>query len=167
MCSLIFPDEGQIWIDGYDLKKQRQNALGVQASLIEAPGLYDDMTGKENIDLIGKLRNVDKKRRKEIYDFTEIGKALNRKVSGYSMGMKQRLALGIAIMAKPKFLILDEPTNGLDPTGIIHLRKTLQDLMAKEDMSIMFSSHQLGEVENLQTVLFVSMKERSLKPLRP
>lgn len=149
MCSLIFPDEGQIWIDGYDLKKQRQKALGVQAALIEAPGLYDDMTGKENIDLIGKLRNVDKKRRKEIYDFTEIGKALNRKVSGYSMGMKQRLALGIAIMAKPKFLILDEPTNGLDPTGIIHLRKTLQDLMAKEDMSIMFSSHQLGEVEKL------------------
>ncbi|MGB5792152.1 ABC transporter ATP-binding protein [Poseidonibacter sp.] len=149
MCSLIFPDSGEIFIDGYDLKKNRQKALSVQAALIEAPGLYDSMTGKENIDLIGKLRKIDKNRRKEIYEFTEIGDALNRKVSGYSMGMKQRLALGIAIMSKPKFLILDEPTNGLDPTGIIHLRKTLQELKVKEDRSIMFSSHQLGEVEKL------------------
>ena len=65
------------------------------------------------------------------------------------MGMKQRLALGIAILSKPKFLILDEPTNGLDPTGIIHLRNTLQRLIKEEDISILFSSHQLGEVEKL------------------
>lgn len=63
--------------------------------------------------------------------------------------MKQRLALGIAIMIKPKLLILDEPTSGLDPTGIIHLRNTLQELVKKEDMAILFSSHQLGEVEKL------------------
>lgn len=149
MCSLIFPDSGDVIIGGHNLKEARQKALSVQSALIEAPGLFDSMTGKENIDLIGKLRKVSKSRRKEVYTFTELGDALNRKVSGYSMGMKQRLALGIAIMNKPKFLILDEPTNGLDPTGIIHLRKTLQDLMETENMSIMFSSHQLGEVEKL------------------
>lgn len=149
ICNLIYPDSGKITINGYDLFKEREKALGSQAALIESPGLYQDMTGKENINLIAELRNISKERVKEIYDFTEIGDALDRKVSGYSMGMKQRLGLGIAIMSKPKFLILDEPTNGLDPTGIIHLRNTLQRLIKEEDISILFSSHQLGEVEKL------------------
>lgn len=149
LCNLIYPDSGTIKINGYDLLKDRENALAQQAALIESPGLYADMTGRENIELIAKLRKISKDRVEEICEFTEIGDALNRKVSGYSMGMKQRLGLGIAIMSKPKFLILDEPTNGLDPTGIIHLRSTLQQLIEKEDISILFSSHQLGEVEKL------------------
>jgi ABC-2 type transport system ATP-binding protein len=149
LCNLIFPDSGDISICGFDLFDEREKALSEQAALIEAPGLYLDMTGKQNIDFIGKIRKITKVRIKEIYEFTELNQALDRKVSGYSMGMKQRLALGIAIMSRPKFVILDEPTNGLDPTGIIHLRNTLQNLMEKEDMSIMFSSHQLGEVEKL------------------
>ena len=149
LCNLIYPDRGTITINGYDLLKNREKALSYQAALIESPGLYTDMTGRENIRLIGKLRNVSKERIKEICDFTEIGEALDRRVSGYSMGMKQRLGLGIAIMSKPKFLILDEPTSGLDPTGIIHLRSTLEKLMDMEDISILFSSHQLGEVEKL------------------
>lgn len=149
ICNLIYPDSGEIIINGYDLFKDREKALENQSALIESPGLYQDMTGKENIDLIARLRNVSKERVKEIYEFTEIGKALERKVSGYSMGMKQRLALGIAILTKPRFLILDEPTNGLDPTGVIKLRSTLQKLVKEEDISILFSSHQLGEVEKL------------------
>ncbi len=149
LCNLIYPDSGTIKINGYDLLKDRENALAQQAALIESPGLYADMTGRENIELIAKLRKISRDRVEEICEFTEIGDALNRKVSGYSMGMKQRLGLGIAIMSKPKFLILDEPTNGLDPTGIIHLRSTLQQLIEKEDISILFSSHQLGEVEKL------------------
>ena len=149
LCNLIYPDSGEIKINSYNLFKDRERALESQAALIESPGLYQDMTGKENIKLIARLRNIPKERVEEIYDFTEIGDALDRKVSGYSMGMKQRLALGIAILSKPKFLILDEPTNGLDPTGIIHLRNTLQRLIKEEDISILFSSHQLGEVEKL------------------
>lgn len=149
ICNLIYPDSGEIKINGYDLFKDREKALESQAALIENPGLYQDMTGKENINIIAKLRNITKNRVEEICEFTEIGDALNRKVSGYSMGMKQRLGLGIAIMSKPKFIILDEPTNGLDPTGIIHLRNTLQKLIKEEEMSILFSSHQLGEVEKL------------------
>lgn len=83
-----------------------------------------------------------------MYEFTELRESLDRKVLGYSIGMKQRLALGIVLLSKPKFLMLDEPTSGLDPAGIIHLRNTLQNLIKEEDMSILFSSHQLGEVEN-------------------
>lgn len=149
MCNLIYPDSGQIIINGYDLFKEREKALESQAALIENPGLYQDITGKENIELIGRLRKIPKSRIEEIFEFTELGDALKRKVSGYSMGMKQRLGLGIAVMSKPKFLILDEPTNGLDPTGIIHLRNTLKRLIKEEDISILFSSHQLGEVEKL------------------
>lgn len=149
ICNLIYPDSGEITINGHNLFKEREKALEYQAALIESPGLYQDMTGRENINVITKLRNISKERVEEIFRFTEIGEALDRKVSGYSMGMKQRLGLGIAIMSKPKFLILDEPTNGLDPTGIIHLRNTLQKLIKEEDISILFSSHQLGEVEKL------------------
>lgn len=149
ICNLIYPDSGSIKISGYDLFEEREKALSQQAALIENPGLYPDMTGRENINLIGRLRKVSKERIKEIYEFTEIGEALDRKVSGYSMGMKQRLGLGIAIMSKPKFLMLDEPSSGLDPTGIIHLRNTLEELVRTENISILFSSHQLGEVEKL------------------
>lgn len=149
ICNLVYPDSGEIIINGYDLFKHREKALGFQSSLIESPGLYQDMTGKDNINLIAKMRSITKERVIEIYEFTELGDALHRKVSGYSMGMKQRLALGIAILTKPKFLILDEPTSGLDPTGVIRLRSTLQRLVKDEDISILFSSHQLGEVEKL------------------
>lgn len=149
ICNLIYPDSGEITINGHDLFKEREKALESQAALIESPGLYQDMTGRENIQLIADLRKISKERVEEICKFTEIGEALNRKVSGYSMGMKQRLALGIAILSKPKLLILDEPTNGLDPTGVIKLRSTLQNLVKEEDISILFSSHHLGEVEKL------------------
>lgn len=149
IANLIYPDSGEVWINGYDLFKNREKALSNQSALIESPGLYQDMTGKENINLIADLRNISKSRVAEIYEFTEIGDALNRKTSGYSMGMKQRLALGIALLTNPKLLILDEPTNGLDPTGVIKLRSTLQKLVKEENISILFSSHQLGEVEKL------------------
>lgn len=149
IANLIYPDSGKVWINGYDLFKNREKALSNQSALIESPGLYQDMTGKENINLIADIRNISKSRVEEIYEFTEIGDALNRKTSGYSMGMKQRLALGIALLTKPKLLILDEPTSGLDPTGVIKLRSTLQNLVAEENISILFSSHQLGEVEKL------------------
>lgn len=149
ITNLIYPDSGEIFINGYSLFKEREKALGSQAALIESPGLYQDMTGRYNIQLIADLRKIGKERVEEICEFTELKEALDRKVSGYSMGMKQRLALGIAILTKPKLLILDEPTNGLDPTGVIKLRNTLQKLVKEEDISILFSSHQLGEVEKL------------------
>ncbi len=164
ICNLIFPDSGSIKVNGYDLSKDRENALASQSALIESPGLYMDMTGRENIMLIAGLRRISKERVEEICTFTELKDALNRRVSGYSMGMKQRLALGIAIMNKPKLLILDEPSNGLDPTGIIHLRSTLEHLMAAEEIAILFSSHQLGEVEKLADRIICINEGRMIEP---
>ncbi|BCN28831.1 ABC transporter ATP-binding protein [Anaeromicropila herbilytica] len=149
MCNLIFPDSGTICIGGYDILKERDKALSCQAALIESPGLYMDMTGKENINLIAKMRKVPKERVNELIEFTGLDKKINLKAGKYSMGMKQRLGLAIALLSKPQFLILDEPTNGLDPTGIIDLRNTLHNLVKEEKISILFSSHQLGEIEKL------------------
>lgn len=149
ICGLVIPDNGKIEICGVDISKEKEKALEYQASLIESPGLYLDMTGRKNIQLIAKMRNITIERIREIEDFTQLGDKLDIKVSQYSMGMKQRLGLGIALLSKPKFLILDEPTNGLDPTGIIDLRNTLQQLIKNEDIAILFSTHQLGEVEKL------------------
>lgn len=149
LCDLVIPDSGEIYINGYDLFKERENALRSQASLIENPGLYQDMSGRKNLHIFAKMRDVSKGRVKEIEDFTKLGSKLDIRVSQYSMGMKQRLGLGIALLSKPKFLILDEPSSGLDPMGIIELRNTLEELIENEDMSILFSSHQLGEVEKL------------------
>lgn len=149
LCNLIYPDSGSIKIAGYDLLKERSKALNKIAALIESPGLYQDMSGKENVKLIANLRKANKQRVDEVLQFTKLDKALNKKVSTYSMGMKQRLALAIAIMNKPEFLILDEPTNGLDPDGVIQLRETMQSLIKTENMTILFSSHQLGEIEKL------------------
>lgn len=149
IASLVFPDSGSVTISGHDIKTERELALSKMASLIESPGLYLDISGRENIKLFASLRNIKEERVKEIYEFTGLKEDLDRNVNGYSMGMKQRLALGIALLSKPKFLILDEPTNGLDPTGVIQLRNTLLELVKNEDISILFSSHQLGEVEKL------------------
>ncbi len=149
LCNLIFPDSGEIIINGYDISTQREKALESQAALIENPGLYLDMTGYENMNLIAKIRNVSNVRLQEMIDFSRLNKSLYMKVRKYSLGMKQRLGLAIALLSKPKFLILDEPTNGLDPTGVIELRSTLLELVKTEDISILFSSHQLGEIEKL------------------
>ncbi|BCN28869.1 ABC transporter ATP-binding protein [Anaeromicropila herbilytica] len=149
MCNLIFPDSGTIRICGYDILKERDKALSCQAALIESPGLYMDMSGKENIKLIAKMRKVPDARVNELIEFTGLDKKINLKVGKYSMGMKQRLGLAIALLSKPRFIILDEPTNGLDPTGIIDLRNTLHNLVKEEKLSILFSSHQLGEIEKL------------------
>ena len=119
------------------------------ASMIEYPGLFSELTGRENIKMVAQLKKISAQRIEEVIRFVDIGESIDKKVSKYSLGMKQRLGLGISILSKPKFLILDEPTNGLDPTGVINLRNTLKELIKNEDMSILFSSHQLGEIERL------------------
>lgn len=160
ILSLIFPDSGSITVKGYDIKKDRIKALSSMAGVIETPGLFVDMSGEDNIKLFAELRKVDKKRVEQIMEFTKLENALKRKAGNYSMGMKQRLALGIALLSKPKLLILDEPTNGLDPTAVIELRNALLDLVKEEDISILFSSHQLEEVEKIADRLVCINKGR-------
>ncbi len=148
IATLLFADEGEIKICGYDNIAERSLALNEMSVQIESPGLYYNMSGLDNLKLFAGLKKVDKKRVIEIISFIDIGNNLRRKVKNYSMGMKQRLALGITLLTKPKFIMLDEPTNGLDPAGVISLRKTISDLR-DQGTAFLISSHQLTEIEKI------------------
>lgn len=160
--SLLIPSSGTITVCGKDIVTEREAALESQASLIESPGLYTDLKGIDNLKLFAHLRNVGMDRIKEIEKIINIGPFINKKVAEYSLGMKQRLALGIVLLSEPKFIILDEPTNGLDPTGVMELRNILLDLAAS-GVSILFSSHQLGEIERIADRI-ISIKNGEIIP---
>lgn len=148
IATLLYVDEGLVKICGYDNIKERSLALNEMSVQIESPGLYYALSGLDNLKLFARLKNVDKARVNEVIDFIGIGQDLKRKVKDYSMGMKQRLALGITILNKPKFIMLDEPTNGLDPAGVINLRKTIFKLR-DQGTTFLISSHQLNEIEKI------------------
>ena len=146
VTNLIFPDSGRITVSGFDLLKERENALSHLSGIIENPGLYTGLTGKENLDFIRRLRGVSREKYDEVVEITGLGDRLSRKVKKYSLGMKQRLAIGMCLLSSPDFLILDEPTNGLDPTGTIELRELIVKMAKEYGVSVLFSSHMLDEV---------------------
>ena len=151
MNSRVFFQEGDILIEGFSIKTNREKALQAQSSLIENPGMYLDMTGEQNLKFFARLRKTDAVQYARVMEFTGLKEALKKKSGQYSLGMKQRLGLGIALLAKPRFLILDEPMNGLDPDGVMLLRDNLKKLVEEQAMSILISSHQLGEIEKIAT----------------
>lgn len=150
LVNLIFPDNGEITIDGYDLLNNRKESLSLVNALIESPGLYPNLTGLDNLKLFGELKKVKKERIEQVMEIIQLDKGIYKKVREYSMGMKQRLALGIILLSKPKYLILDEPFNGLDPQGVFDLRKVIVSL-AEAGHGLMVSSHQLLELEKITT----------------
>lgn len=156
IANFILPDSGKIKICGYDLNKERQKALINLACQIESPGLFYNLTGYENIDFIKNLYQTPAHVIKIAMNFIDIGDKLNNKVSTFSTGMKKRLAIGLAIMLNHKLLILDEPTNGLDFNSVIKLRKLLKHLKDDMNMSVIFSSHNLSEIEKVSDrIIFI------------
>lgn len=149
LCGLIHMDSGNVTICGHDIQSRREKALSHQASLIESPGLFFNMTGYENLEIFASLKNVSKDKLQQMADYTRIGDYLKKPVSSYSLGMKQRLALSIALLSSPQFLMLDEPMNGLDPSGVFELRKELRKMVDEYGMSLLISSHQLNEIEKI------------------
>ncbi|QAT38919.1 ABC transporter ATP-binding protein [Clostridium sp. JN-9] len=156
ITNLIHPDKGNINICGYDLQKEREKALSCISAIVENPGLYTFLSGKDNVDFIRKINSVSKEKMNDVINYMGLSNRINDIVKTYSLGMKQRLALGICLLTEPKLLILDEPTNGLDPSGTIELRKTIVNLSKKNKMSIFMSSHVLSEVEKIcDRVIFI------------
>lgn len=142
-------DGGTVKINGYDIKKNFEKAISGVGTIVENPDLYMYLTGYENLKLIKNLyENVDENRIKEVVKLVKLEQRINDKVSKYSLGMRQRLGIAQAILHKPNLLILDEPTNGLDPEGIKELRDLLKCLAKKEKMGIVISSHNLSELES-------------------
>ena len=147
ILRLIDTDSGEIKVNGYDTKKQFEKAMENIGAIVENPDMYRYMTGRDNLKLHARIRNVDSKRIDEVLELVELKERANEKVGKYSLGMKQRLGLALTLLHKPKVLILDEPTNGLDPAGIKKLRDILKDISHKEGVAVFVSSHILSEMQ--------------------
>ncbi len=142
-------NSGEVKINGYDIEKQFEKAIERVGTIVENPDLYLYMSGLENLKIIARLyKNVDEKRIEEVIKLVGLENRIKDKVSKYSLGMRQRLGIAQAILHKPNLLILDEPTNGLDPEGIKQLRDLLTKLAKEENMGILISSHNLAELES-------------------
>lgn len=140
--------KGEIYIDGKSVKKQFEKALNGVGGIIENPEMYGYLSGRDNLKLYARMHSgIGKERIDEVVNLVKLENRIDDKVSKYSLGMRQRLGVAQALLHKPKLLILDEPTNGLDPMGIKELRETLRNLTEKENLSVIVSSHLLSEME--------------------
>ncbi|CUO10092.1 ABC transporter ATP-binding protein [Clostridium disporicum] len=149
ITGLISADSGTVIIDGHNIKSNFEKAMDNVGAIVEIPFLYEYMTGMENIKLFAKLYKASEEGVNEAIKVSGLKDRLNDKVKEYSLGMKQRIGLAVALMKQPKLLILDEPTNGLDPMGIKDLREFLKDLSHNKNISVVVSSHILMEMEQL------------------
>ena len=139
---------GEIEINGVNIKNNFEKAINKVGAIVENPDMYMYMSGYDNLKLVSNLYpNITKERIDEVVKLVKLENRINDKVNKYSLGMRQRLGVAQAILHKPNLLILDEPTNGLDPEGIKELRLLLKDLAKKENMAVLISSHNLAELE--------------------
>jgi ABC-2 type transport system ATP-binding protein len=155
MTGLYNYEVGTISYYQYDLKDNFEEAMSIVGTLIEYPDLYCNLSGKKNLELFKTMfKNVDEETIKEIVNIVEMEKYLGKKFKTYSLGMKERLGIASALINKPKILILDEPTNGLDPIGV---KKIMSILKNMKDTTIIISSHMLSEIESLcDKIIFIN-----------
>lgn len=172
LLGLVKPSKGQINIFGKDFFKNKKDILQRIGSTIEFSGFYNNLNAEENLKINAKLIGVHKKDAiKDALKTVGLYDERNKKVGNYSLGMKQRLGIARAILHNPELLILDEPTNGLDPVGIKEIRKLIKKLAETKKITIFMSSHILSEVQQVATTIGVIhegklLKEIKLKDLR-
>lgn len=148
ITGLLKIDEGEIFISGKNVNKDFENALSRVGGIIENPEMYGYLSGRDNLEIYGRMHGkVSNERVDEVIRLVKLENRIDDKVKKYSLGMRQRLGLAQALLHNPKLLILDEPTNGLDPMGIKELRDTLRELAYKEGLAVLVSSHLLSEME--------------------
>lgn len=155
MTGLYSYDEGEIYYYNYNLKTDYEKAMSIVGTLIENPDMYSNLTGKKNLEIFKSMfKGIDEGTIEEIVRIVEMEKYLGKKFKTYSLGMKERLGIASSLINKPKILILDEPTNGLDREGIKNTMKMLKDL---KDTTIIISSHMLSDIEELcNKIIFIN-----------
>ena len=149
LLGLLKNQNGKIEIFGKSLQNNRREILKNIGSLIESPSLYSHLSAKENLEVYRNVYNQPKSRIQEVLKITDLLEVGEKSVKEYSLGMKQRLAIALSLLPKPKLMILDEPINGLDPTGILDLRNLIKKLNKEEGITFIISSHILPEIEKL------------------
>jgi ABC-2 type transport system ATP-binding protein len=149
LLGLLRKQEGEISVFGKPFRENRISILRNIGSLIESPSLYGHLTASENLQLMQKIYQCPKNRVEEVLEIVGLKHTGHKKAGQFSLGMKQRLSIAIALLHNPSLLILDEPTNGLDPNGIINIRDLLKKLNEENKMTILISSHLLSEIEKL------------------
>lgn len=148
LVGLIDFDEGEISICGADVRTQFEKAMANVGGIVENPELYRYMTGLQNLRQYARMRKgVTEERIREVVELVGLTNRIHEKVSKYSLGMRQRLGVAQSLLHHPKVLILDEPTNGLDPAGIRELRDILRNLAHRENVCVMVSSHLMSEMQ--------------------
>ena len=154
LLGLVKPTSGTIEIMGKPFnEKNLRDILASVGSLIESPSYYGHLTGRENMEIIRRLLDLPKKNIEEAVHIVRMENQMEKKVKNYSLGMKQRLGIAMALARFPKLLILDEPTNGLDPAGIEEMRELIKTLPKQYGMTVMISSHILSEIDQMATVV--------------
>ncbi len=151
LLGLMKPTSGSIRIFNKDLTKEKLEILRKVGSLVESPSYYGHLTAKENLEALRLILGVPKTRIKEVLDIVRLTEEANRPVKGFSLGMKQRLGIAASLLANPELLILDEPTNGLDPSGIHEIRELIKNMSKKHGITVVISSHLLSEIDNMAT----------------
>lgn len=148
MVGMISMTEGEVWIDGQSVKQEFEGTAMKIGAVIENPEFYPFLSGYENLTYFGRMQgNVTEERIDEVVQLLGMGQVIDRKVKAYSLGMRQRLGIAQALVHNPDVLILDEPTNGLDPSGIHEMRMYIKKIAHEQGKAVLVSSHLLSEVE--------------------
>ena len=150
VTSLAHPDSGRVTVNGIDVEAYPKKALRGTGAIVDFPAFYPDLTARQNLDILSRGTGKRyKARRAELAEYTGIASWLNHRVREFSLGMKQRLAITLALLPDSEFVILDEPTNGLDPNGIVDIRNLIRNLGAELGTTVLVTSHMLGEIEKI------------------
>jgi ABC-type multidrug transport system ATPase subunit len=155
ILGLLKIQKGDISIFGKNIYNNRITTLREIGSLIESPSFYAHLSARDNLVILQKIYQCPKRRIDEVLEIVGLSEVGKKKVNQFSLGMKQRLSIGIALLHQPKLLILDEPTNGLDPNGIIEIRTLLKNINKESGTTIIISSHLLAEIEKLVSHLAI------------
>lgn len=147
ILGLIKASKGEVKVFGMDINKNREDILKNVGALVESPSYYGHLTAYENLEIARRILKLDKSSIDEALELVKLTHVRNKKVSEFSLGMKQRLGIAQALIGKPKLIILDEPTNGLDPSGIIEIRELIKSLPGTLGITVIISSHILSEIE--------------------
>lgn len=164
MLGLIYPDSGQVFINGTAFNNSRRHLLSSVGAIIERPDMYGYLSGWDNLKIFAALSDngIKSSRLQEVLEIVGLKGREKDKVKAYSQGMKQRLGIAIALVHKPELLILDEPTNGLDPQGIAEMRALITSLSRDHGKTILISSHLLHEIEQIATSMIIIHKGKKV-----